>query len=140
MAEKPSAAQEALSKVEDQLSCPVCLEDYTNPRLLSCFHVYCQHCLDRMVVQQGQLECPKCRRPTLLPPTGASGLQAAFHVHHLFDIKDTLKKIKEPQKLACEKCTKTVEPLAFADNVPSSSVSAVLIPTKSGRSLKVTRL
>ncbi len=107
MAEKPSAAQEALSKVEDQLSCPVCLEDYTNPRLLSCFHVYCQHCLDQMAVQQGQLECPKCRRPTLLPPTGASGLQAAFHVHHLFDIKDTLKKIKEPQKLACEKCIKT---------------------------------
>ena len=107
MAEKLTAVQEALSKVEDQLSCPVCLEDYTNPRLLSCFHVYCRHCLDQMFFQQGQLKCPKCRRPTPLPPMGASGLQAAFHIHHLFDIKDTLKKIKEPQKLACEKCTKT---------------------------------
>ncbi len=107
MAEKPTATQQALSKVEDQLSCPICLEDYTNPRLLSCFHVYCEHCLDRMIIRQGQLECPKCRQPTHLPPMGASGLQAAFHIHHLFDIKDTLKKIKEPQKLACEKCTKT---------------------------------
>ena len=109
MAERPSAAQEALSKVEDQLSCLVCLEPYTNPRLLSCFHVYCQHCLEDIVAHngQGQLECPKCRRPTPLPPTGVSGLQAAFHVHHLFDIQETLKKVKEPQKLACEKCSKT---------------------------------
>ncbi|XP_064384451.1 E3 ubiquitin-protein ligase TRIM71-like [Halichondria panicea] len=109
MAERPSAAQEALSKVEDQLSCLVCLEPYTNPRLLSCFHVYCQHCLEDIVAhnRQGQLECPKCRRPTPLPPTGVSGLQAAFNVHHLFDIQETLKKVKEPQKLACEKCSKT---------------------------------
>ena len=109
MAERPSAAQEALSKVEDQLSCLVCLEPYTNPRLLSCFHVYCQHCLEDIVAhnRQGQLECPKCRRPTSLPPTGVNGLQAAFNVHHLFDIQETLKKVKEPQKLACEKCSKT---------------------------------
>ncbi|XP_064385508.1 tripartite motif-containing protein 2-like [Halichondria panicea] len=109
MAERPSAAQEALSKVEDQLSCLVCLEPYTNPRLLSCFHVYCQHCLDDIVAhnRQGQLECPKCRRPTPLPPIGVSGLQAAFNVHHLFDIQETLKKVKEPQKLACEKCSVT---------------------------------
>ena len=109
MAERPSAAQEALSKIEDQLSCLVCLEPYTNPRLLSCFHVYCQHCLEDIVThnRQGQLECPKCRRLTPLPPTGVSGLQAAFNVHDLFDIKETLKKIKEPQKLACEKCSKT---------------------------------
>ncbi|XP_064384337.1 tripartite motif-containing protein 3-like [Halichondria panicea] len=109
MAERPSAAQEALSKVEDQLSCLVCLEPYTNPRLLSCFHVYCQHCLEDIVAhnRQGQLECPKCRRPTPLPPTGVSGLQAAFNIHHLFHIQETLKKVKEPQKLACEKCSKT---------------------------------
>ena len=109
MAERLSAAQEALSKVEDQLSCLVCLKPYTNPRLLSCFHVYCQHCLEDIVAhnRQGQLECPKCRRPTPLPPTGVSGLQAAFNIHHLFDIQETLKKVKEPQKLACEKCSKT---------------------------------
>ena len=114
MVERPSATKEALSKVEDQLTCPVCLDPYTNPRLLACFHVYCQHCLDRMAVRdrQGQLSvtCPKCRRSTTLPPSGVSGLQAAFHVHHLFDIQETLKKVKEPHKLACEKCLKTTRP------------------------------
>ena len=111
MAEKSSAAKEALTKVEDQLTCPVCLDPYIQPRLLTCFHVYCEHCLDKMVssYEESQLSvtCPKCRRSTPLPSNGVKGLQAAFHVHHLFDIKETLKKIEEPQKLACEKCSVT---------------------------------
>ena len=113
MAENPSAAKEALAKVEDQLTCPVCLDPYTHPRLLTCFHVYCQHCLEKMVVRdrQGQMSvtCPKCRRPTPLPPSGATSLQAAFHVNNLFEIQEALKKVKEPQKLACEKCSVTTQ-------------------------------
>ena len=111
MVERPSAAKEVLLKVEDQLTCPVCLGPYTNPKMLACFHVYCQHCLDQIIVcdQQEQLSvtCPKCQHSTPLPPSDVSGLQAAFHVHHLFEIQETLKKIKEPHKLACEKCIKT---------------------------------
>ena len=113
MAEKPSAAKEALAKVEDQLTCPVCLDPYTQPRLLTCFHVYCQHCLEKMVIrdQQGQMfvTCPKCRRFTPLPPSGVSSLQAAFHINNLFEIQEALKKVREPQKLACEKCSVTTQ-------------------------------
>ena len=36
-----------------------------------------------------------------------SGLQSAFHIHHLFEIQDALKKVKDPQRVQCEKCTKT---------------------------------
>ena len=53
--------------------------------------------------------CPKCRRPTPLPPNGVTSLQAAFHVNNLFEIQEALKKIKEPQKLACEKCSVTTQ-------------------------------
>ena len=38
-----------------------------------------------------------------------SGLQPAFHVHHLFEIQDALQKVKqgqEGQKTLCEKCNK----------------------------------
>ena len=114
MAERPTAAKKAFPKVKDHLSCPVCLDPYTQPRLLSCFHIYCQKCLDSMVIRdrQGQLSvtCPKCRHSTPLPPSGVTGLQAAFHVHHLFDIQQTLKKIEEPHKLTCEKCSVTTRP------------------------------
>ena len=112
MAEPSSVAEQALKKVADQLTCAICLEDYKDPKLLQCFHVYCKECLERLVLrdQQGlSLRCPSCRRSTLLPPNSVSGLQPAFLIHHLFEIRDTLvkvKKVKGPQKTQCEKCQK----------------------------------
>ena len=54
------------------------------------------------------LHCPSCRRSTLLPPTSVSGLQTAFYLNNLFEVRDTLEKVKEPQKTQCEKCKKGV--------------------------------
>ena len=109
MAELPSSTQQALQKLEDQLTCAVCLEPYTDPKLLQCFHVFCENCLKHLVRQtpQGQVvECPTCRHPTSLPQNGVPGLQGAFLMHHLFDIQDTLKKVRTPAKTQCNKCKK----------------------------------
>ena len=59
--------------------------------------------------QQGQVSvrCPTCRRATLLhPPTTVADLQSAFHIHHLFDIRDAFEKVKEPERVQCAKCKK----------------------------------
>ena len=107
MAEPPSATEQALRKLEDQLTCGICLDSYTEPKLLQCFHVFCKQCLERLVVRDRQglsLHCPSCRRSTLLPPTSVSGLQTAFYLNHLFEVRDALEKVKEPQKTQCEKC------------------------------------
>ena len=106
-----SVTKEALRKLEDQLTCGICLDSYTEPKLLQCFHVFCKRCLERLVVRDHQglsLHCPSCRRSTLLPPTGVSGLQTAFYLNNLFEVRDTLEKVKEPQKTQCEKCKKCV--------------------------------
>ena len=115
MAESQAVAKKALKKLEDQLTCTICLDAFKDPKMLNCFHVFCKDCLQRLVVtdRQGQLSlrCPTCRRSTLLPPaTSVSDLQSAFHVHHLFEIQDTLEKMKEPQKVQCEKCKKVSRP------------------------------
>ena len=114
MAESQAVAKQALKKLEDQLTCAICLDAFKDPKLLQCFHVYCKDCLQRLVVQdrQGQLSlrCPTCRQSTLLPPaTGVSGLQPAFHIHHLFEIQDALEKVKEPQKAHMDAHTKLTE-------------------------------
>ena len=109
MAEPPRHAEEALRKITAQLECSVCLDTYTDAKLLPCFHSFCKKCLERLVVQDRDghtLTCPICRQTTPLPPTGVSGLQTDFHVDHLFEIRDTLAKLKEPQKTQCEKCEK----------------------------------
>ena len=115
MAESQAVAKQALKKLEDQLTCAICLDAFKDPKLLQCFHVYCKDCLQRLVVtdRQGQLSlrCPTCRQSTLLPPaTNVSDLQPAFHIHHLFEIQDALEKVKEPKKVMCGKCTKAQQP------------------------------
>ena len=115
MAESQAVAKEALEKLESQLNCAICLDAFKDPKMLNCFHIFCKDCLQRLVVtdRQGQLSlrCPTCRRSTLLrPATSVSGLQVAFHIHHLFEIREALEKMKEPQKVQCEKCKKVSRP------------------------------
>ena len=111
MATPPTVTEQALRKLEDQLTCGICLDSYTEPKLLQCFHVFCKQCLERLVVRDRQglsLHCPSCRRSTLLPPTSVSGLQTAFYLNNLFEVRDAIEKVKEPQKTQCEKCKKRV--------------------------------
>ena len=112
MTESVSVIDSILKKLADKLECSICLDSFTNPHLLQCFHVFCKDCLEQLVLQDEHglsLRCPKCRCSTLLPENGVSGLQSAFHVHHMFEIQDTLQKLKEGpegQKTQCEKCKK----------------------------------
>ena len=92
-------AEKALKKVEEQLNCSVCLDIFTDPKLLQCLHVFCQTCLRKLVFQdeQGQLvlSCPNCRQITPVPANGVAGLQPAFHINHLLDIAEDLRREKE---------------------------------------------
>ena len=93
-------AEEALKKLEEQLNCSICLDTYTDPKLLQCFHVYCRQCLVPLVDrdQQGQLglSCPTCRQVTPIPGRGVAGLQSAFLINDLLGIKESLQKVENP--------------------------------------------
>ena len=110
MAAKPStAAEKALHKIQEQVTCGICLESYTKPKLLKCFHVFCEHCLRPLVCEGAQghsLTCPTCRQKTDLPGGGVPGLQGAFYVHYLFDIQDALQKVTSSDQPLCNKCKK----------------------------------
>ena len=107
MAAKPSTpAEKALQKIQEQVTCGICLEPYKQPRLLKCFHVYCEGCLQRLVREGQSLSCPQCRQDTPLPASGVPGLQGAFYIHYLFDIQDALKKVSSSEQTMCNKCKK----------------------------------
>ena len=99
--------KKALEKVDDQVSCAVCLENYTEPKVLTCLHVFCKKCLERLVVQDAANRivcCPNCRGTTRLPQDGVSQLQSAFYIHHLFEVRDILQKVSAADKTTCDKC------------------------------------
>ena len=87
------------ARVEEQLNCSICLDTYTDPKILQCFHVFCRQCLVPLGVQdqQGQLSltCPTCRQVTPIPARGVAGLQSAFHINNLLEIlEDSARKLE----------------------------------------------
>ena len=110
MAELPKIAEEAVKKIDSKLECSICLDNFKQPKLLPCFHIFCKSpCLERLVVQDREgksLHCPTCRHLVRLPDNGVAGLQTDFHIDHLFEIRESLNKAKRSQKTSCEKCKK----------------------------------
>ena len=110
MAELPKIAEEAVKKIDSKLECSICLDNFKQPKLLPCFHIFCKSpCLERLVVQNREgksLHCPTCRHLVCLPDNGVAGLQTDFHIDHLFEIRESLNKAKESQKTSCENCKK----------------------------------
>lgn len=58
-----SAQLEQSSVLQEELTCPVCLDLYRDPHLLPCGHNFCKTCLDRLKRQadRGRFRCPECR-------------------------------------------------------------------------------
>ena len=92
-------AGEAIKQLEEQLNCSICLDTYTDPKLLHCFHTYCRKCLVKLVVrdQQGDLSltCPICRQVTPVPANGVTDLQSAFQTNEFLRIRDDLIKKRD---------------------------------------------
>ena len=110
---------EVLEKLEELLNCSVCLGPYTNPRILQCFHVYCQGCL-KGLVKRGSggnhtLSCPECRSVIPVPANGVVGFQAAYRTVEYQDIHKALKSAtfctvhKEKElELYCDTCEELI--------------------------------
>ena len=108
----PSRASSALKKLEEQLTCAVCLDLYTNPKILPCFHFFCQQCLESLPQDpQGDnyfISCPTCCHHTQLPkPIGAARFPAAFHINNLMEVHNLMIKVSGHQQVTCDICTTT---------------------------------
>ena len=102
----------ALKKLEEQLTCAICLDLYTNPKTLPCHHSFCQQCLEGLPLdpEGGNyfITCPTCRHRTQLPqPTGAADFPVAFHINNLQEVRNLMIKVSGHQQVTCDNCTTT---------------------------------
>ena len=75
--------------------------------MLPCLHVFCEACLEKLVgTRRDKLSapCPNCRKPAPLPEGGVSSLPAAFYINRLFEVREVLEKVRDPEKAQCDKC------------------------------------
>ena len=105
---KMTDASGAVARLEEQLTCPVCLDHYASPKTLPCLHSFCHQCLEGLPLDPQRkkliLTCPTCRSLTELPEKGASGFPIAFHINNLAEIHGLLKKVSGKKQVECDNC------------------------------------
>ena len=82
---------------DEDLICPVCQDEFKEPKFLPCHHYYCKDCIQQLVTRAGPrtpISCPECRTLTQVPNDDVNQLLPAFFVNKLLD-----KKRKEKLKM-----------------------------------------
>ncbi|GAA6218178.1 E3 ubiquitin-protein ligase TRIM39-like [Lates japonicus] len=72
-----AASSRSGSMLEEELSCPVCCEIFSEPVVLKCSHSFCRACLQQFWnKKKARRECPVCRRKcSLTEPTVSLALK-----------------------------------------------------------------
>ena len=97
-----------LEQLNEQLLCPVCLEKYSEPKLLECYHTFCTKCLLRIInnCESLHITCPTCRNETKIPDQGIESLPTNFFVNNMLGYLsldcEQLERMRVERK--CEAC------------------------------------
>ena len=108
MAEGSVRKETNLEELEKDITCAVCQEHYTEPKVLPCLHYYCKKCILNLALWRGTNQpfpCPECRKETTLPEGGVEELKTAFFVHRLKDMYSTVERVHGNVAVKCEGCT-----------------------------------
>ena len=74
----------------DLTTCPICFEQFDNPKSLPCLHAFCLKCLqDHFKYRRpgDVVSCPTCRKKFQIPEDGLGGLQHNFYMQQLMDLE-----------------------------------------------------
>ncbi len=102
-----NVAEKTLNDLEHEITCAICKNYYTDPKILPCLHYYCKTCVAELARRAGQgkpFSCPECRALTILPDDGEDALKTIFVINRLKSIYDKYRKALHKQVL-CEICT-----------------------------------
>ena len=110
MAEQVPTPSTALDKLQEQLTCPVCLSQFDSPKTLPCLHSFCLKCIQQLPVdlEKGKhvISCPTCRKTAQVPDKGPADLPTAFVINSLVEIQEQLKKVVvKGKQISCENCS-----------------------------------
>lgn len=71
------------------LQCPICMDEYKDPRLLTCHHTVCMSCLLDYIhasSSSGRLfRCPQCRADVCVPRGGVKDFPPNFYINCIQD-------------------------------------------------------
>ena len=108
MAVEEKGHGKSIEDLEKEITCAICHEHYTDPKLLPCLHYYCKQCIHTLALRTGidkPFPCPECRTDTTLPQEGVDHLKPAFFVNRMKSIHSNLSKVHGKVEAMCENCS-----------------------------------
>ncbi|KAE8283290.1 Zinc-binding protein A33 [Larimichthys crocea] len=105
-----------MSLPEEDLTCPVCYDIFTDPVLLSCSHSFCRSCLKRCW-DTGLRECPVCRKRA--PKSSAPSNLALKNVcEAVLQVRRQSSLLEEEKKMNCNLHGEKLKLFCLVDKQP----------------------
>ncbi|XP_063242867.1 uncharacterized protein LOC134542479 [Bacillus rossius redtenbacheri] len=83
--------REPIELLQNALKCVICLEDYKDPVLTRCEHLFCWECISRILKDRPGPRCPLCKKPV-----SRRGITRADHISHMIarfvDLRESIPK------------------------------------------------
>ena len=116
-----AVATVAKEGIEKELTCPLCLDIFGEPKRLPCDHIYCKEpCLQGLLLrsQNATITCPECRTVVQVPQNNVENLPTAFRTNRLKEVYHKMQQKEETDSAAKQSeqatCTAHVsQPLAI---------------------------
>ena len=108
MAEGIVVEGKTVEELEREITCGICQEHYTEPKVLPCLHYYCKKCVLRLALRTATgkpFSCPECRCEATLPEGGVDELKTAFFVNRLKTTVAMMKQAPGKVEVKCELCS-----------------------------------
>ena len=88
--------------LKSEVTCPLCLDIFTDPKRLPCDHVYCEECLRGLSMRSvtGHISCPECRRDVLIPNNDVANFPTPHQIIRLREmyLKSENSETARPQQ------------------------------------------
>ena len=104
---RDGVVEKGVKDLEEEITCAICHEHYTDPKVLPCCHYYCKQCLHQLTLRKGAdkpFSCPECRKDTTLPEGDLDNLPTAFFVNRMKEVHSKLELAHGKVEAKCEIC------------------------------------
>ena len=101
--------EKSVEDLEKEITCAICHEHYTEPKVLPCCHYYCKQCVHRLTQKAGiekPFSCPECRKDITIPQGNLDELPTAFFVNRMKELHSKLERAHGKVDAKCEMCSR----------------------------------
>ena len=88
MASGARGVEKEWQQIEEEITCSICGDLFTDPKTIPCLHTFCKQCIEKSIQSNKKMAsvvcCPLCRTP--LPRNDISSVPTNFTINRLVEI------------------------------------------------------